>query len=210
MKANFPVAYMAAMMTAESGDVDTIGIYVREAERMGIKVLAPAVNESFGGFTVIQEEGKSLIDSRVIRFGLYTIKNLGTDIADAIIAERKKGGAFTSLENFLERITHKNLTKKSMEALAKSGAFDVFTIPRATIVANMETLLTFNKEHAKASAQVSLFADIGHTFSTNLTLTQVPDNDKEKLAWEKELLGLYISGHPLDPIRDIIEKMALI
>ncbi len=205
MKANFPVAYMAAMMTAESGDVDTIGIYVREAERMGIKVLAPAVNESFGGFTVIQEEGKSLIDSRVIRFGLYTIKNLGTDIADAIIAERKKGGAFTSLENFLERITHKNLTKKSMEALAKSGAFDVFTIPRATIVANMETLLAFNKEHAKAASQISLFADISHTFSTNLTLTQVADTDKEKLTWEKELLGLYISGHPLDPIRDKIE-----
>ena len=92
MKANFPVAYMTAMMTAESGDVETIGIYVEECRRMGITIQPPDINESFGGFTVIQDEGKTIQESRTIRFGLYTIKNLGEDISNAIITEREKMG----------------------------------------------------------------------------------------------------------------------
>ena len=112
MKANYPVEYMTAIMTSESGDVEKVAEIVHECEKMGIKVLPPNINESFGGFTVIK--GSDVKTDRTIRFGLYIIKNLGRDIADAIIEERKKDGKFKSLADFFERINHKNLNKKSV------------------------------------------------------------------------------------------------
>ncbi len=107
MKANYPIEYMTAILTAESGDVEKIAEIIKEAEKMGIPVLPPNINESYGGFTIIRENNKE-----EIRFGLYTIKNLGTDISDAIINERKQNGKFASIADFLGRIKHKNLNKK--------------------------------------------------------------------------------------------------
>jgi DNA polymerase-3 subunit alpha len=203
MKANFPVEYMTAIMTAESGDVEKVAEIVHECQKMNINVLPPNVNESFGGFTVIV--GSNQPEGRTIRFGLYTIKNLGTDIADSIIEERKRGGPFKSLTDFFERINHKNLNKKSVEALAKSGAMDDLA-PRNMVIGNLETLLAFNKESRGVAAQDSLFGSIGG-IETKLTLVpQLEATMNEKLTWEKDLLGLYISGHPLDSYKEKIEK----
>jgi DNA polymerase-3 subunit alpha len=201
MKANYPVEYMTAILTSESGDIEKIAEIVHECQRMKIDVLPPDINESFGGFTVVEgEDGK-----KDIRFGLYTIKNLGTDIANAIIEERKLNGEFKSLADFFERINHKNLNKKSVEALAKSGAMDELG-ERNMIVNNMETLLAFNKEARGSASQVSLFGEVGGVVAKLSLTPQEPASAKEKLAWEKELLGLYISGHPLDDYKDKIEK----
>ncbi len=207
MKANYPVEYMTAILTSESGDIEKVAEIVHECEKIGIKVLPPNINESFGGFTVIN--GSDHDEDRTIRFGLYTIKNLGTDIADAIIEERKNppagGGKFASLSDFFERINHKNLNKKSVEALAKSGAMDDLA-PRNMVLGNLETLLAFNKESRGVSNQDSLFGSIGG-IQAKLSLVDQPEiTPNEKLAWEKDLLGLYISGHPLDAYKDKIEK----
>lgn len=203
MKANYPVEYMTAILTSESGDVEKVAEIVHECEKMGIEVLPPNINESFGGFTVIK--GSEHETGRTIRFGLYTIKNLGQDIANAIIEERKKNGAYLSLSDFFERVNHKNLNKKSIEALAKSGSMDEFG-DRNMIIGNLEKLIEFNKQAKDTSGQDSLFGSIGG-IKVNLSLTEQPlVSQKEKLTWEKELLGLYISGHPLDEYKEKIEK----
>lgn len=203
MKANYPVEYMTAIMTAESGDIEKVAEIINECQKMKIEVMPPNINESFGGFTAINGSDKE--SDRSIRFGLYNIKNLGKDIADSIIEERKNRGKFKSLEDFFERINHKNLNKKSVEALAKSGAMDEFA-ERNKIVGNLESLLSFNKEFRNDSSQDSLFGEIGG-IKTNISLSpQTEATMKEKLSWEKELLGLYVSGHPLDEFKEKIEK----
>jgi DNA polymerase-3 subunit alpha len=203
LKANHPVEYMTAILTSESGDVEKVAEIVHECEKMNINVLPPNINESFGGFTVIK--GSNHDKERSIRFGLYTIKNLGTDIADAIIEERKQKGNFKSLADFFERINHKNLNKKSVEALAKSGAMDDLA-ERNMIIGNLEKLLTFNKEIKGNSNQDSLFGAIGGVEVKLSLLPQEEATIKEKLTWEKDLLGLYISGHPLNAYKEKIEK----
>ncbi len=192
MKANFPVAYMTAILSNESGDVEKISEIVSECKRMGITVLPPDVNKSEGGFSiVVDEKGKE-----EIRFGLYTIKNLGVDISDAIISERGNG-PYTSFENFIRRITHKNLNKKSLEALTMCGALDAFA-ERNEILTNLESVLEFHKHVVKDNIlQESLF---GVTDEPSFVMKKVkPASQKQKLAWEKELLGLFVSGFPLDP-----------
>lgn len=203
MKANYPVEYMCAILTAESGDVEKVAEIVHECENMKIKVLPPNINESFGGFTVIK--GSNFEEDRAIRFGLYTIKNLGTDISDSIISERERGGPFKSLSDFFERINHKNLNKKSVEALAKSGAMDDFG-ERNEIIGNLEVLIAFNKESKSVSTQDSLFGSIGWIQAKLNLEPQKEATKEEKLVWEKELLGLYISGHPLDAYKEKIDK----
>lgn len=202
MKANYPCEYMTAILTAESGDVEKISEIVHECKNMNIKVLPPNINESFGGFTYI--------DENTIRFGLYTIKNLGADISDAIIAERKKGGAYKSIGEFLDRVKHKNLNKKSLEALIKSGAMDNLG-ERGVLLGNMEEMLAYNKEASKQNAnQNSLFGGIAEIKMPEFRLRESePATPNEKLVWEKELLGLYISGHPLDRLREKLQEKKL-
>lgn len=189
MKANHPVQYMAAVLTADAGDTDSIAIFVAECGRLGIPVLPPDVNESGSVFTDAE--------NNAIRFGLSSIKNFGTGIAEAILEERTKNGPFASLAEFLTRIQNRNLNRKSLESLAKCGALDRFA-ERATILGNIEHLLDFHREVAHdSSTQDSLFgAEVApHT----LTLTEMtPSTLLEKLDWERELLGIYVSGHPLD------------
>lgn len=204
MKANFPEEYMAAVLTADAGDTEKISEIIHECENMGIEVLPPDINESFAPFSVVPakdgEEAK-------IRFGLTTIKNFGEGIADAIIAERKKGGDFQSLADLLTRVHDKNLNKKSLEALTVTGALDRFE-ERGKMYANMDNLLAFNKEHVagKAANQDSLFGGMD-TAINELTLMDVdPATKEQKLIWEKQLLGVYVSGHPLDQFRDELDK----
>ncbi|MEX2052327.1 MAG: DNA polymerase III subunit alpha, partial [Candidatus Paceibacterota bacterium] len=203
MKANYPVEYMCAILTAESGDIDKISEIIAECKKMNIAILSPSINESYNGFTVVKD--KENAEEKSIRFGLDTIKNLGTDIASSIIEERKKNGPFISLTDFFERINHKNLNKKSVEALSKSGALDDLA-ERNMIIGNLETLLSFNKEARNIMSQTSLFGATGGVSSKITLLPQTEATAKEKLAWEKDLLGLYISGHPLDEYRARIEK----
>ena len=208
MKANFPAEYMTAVLTAESGDVDKIAEIIHECRRMNIPVLAPDVNESYGDFTVIKKDD----GNDEIRFGLYTIKNFGYDIGDAIIAERDRGGQFASFSDVLERIHHKNLNKKSLESLIKAGAMDELG-ERGEMLANMEAALGYNKHivEQKASDQNSLFSGMSGVHLSFQLKPATPATIEDKLGWEKELLGLYISGHPLDRFRDkILQKRATI
>ncbi len=199
MKANFPTEYMTAILTAESGDVEKVGEIITESKRMGIPILPPDVNASFGGFTIVEAP-----TGEEIRFGLYTIKNLGTDIADAVIAEREANGKYKSLSDFLERVRHKNLTKKSFESLVKSGAMDGHG-ERGAMLANTEECLAYNRTQGQEmSGQTSLFGMMADTSSVP-TLRLKPAEKaakKDMLIWEKELLGLFVSGHPLDQHRD--------
>lgn len=199
MKANYSVEYMTAMLTAESGDTDKISAIIHECDNMGIKVLPPDINECFGGFTVIDTED----GNKGIRFGFYTIKNFGEAIADAIIEERKRAGKFTSLEGLLNRIRHKNFNKKSLEALIMAGALDSFG-ERGKLLHNLEALLEYNKGQKSMHAdQTSLFGDS----ATHITLRDCePMNEDERLTIEKEILGVYVSGHPLDPFRERFAK----
>ncbi len=204
LKANFPAIYMSAVLTAESGDVETIGIMVEECKRMGIEVYPPSVNESYSQFTVVPGDDKNY----KIRFGLTTIKNFGQGISTAIIEERKTGGPFKSLSEFLDRVKDKNLNKKSLEALIKCGALDEFG-ERGQMCANIETLIGYHKERASAPEhQDSLFSGFVDTSTIPaLRLAPAPPaTQKEKLIWEKDLLGLYISGHPLDEFKEKFEK----
>ena len=214
MKANYPVEYMAAILTAESGDVEKISEIIDECKNMNILVLPPNINESYGGFTCLPSETSAkegLIISNAnpserIRFGFYTIKNLGTDIADAIIAERKSNGKFKSISDFLDRIKHKNLNKKSMEALIKSGCMDEWS-DRGVLLANLEDMLAYHKETSTQNAnQVSLFGGLKQSALSYKLKDGTDATQAEKLLWEKELLGLYISGHPLDRIRAKLES----
>ncbi len=217
MKANFPAIYMSAVLTADSGDVEKIGEIIHECKRMGIPVLPPSINESYSAFTVVKAQlttdNPQLTTSDSadrIRFGLMTIKNFGEGISHAIITERKRAGAFTSLSNFLERVKDRNLNKKSLEALIKAGALDEFG-ERGQMLANIELLLEQNKASSNQSAsQDSLFGGASAIAMPALKLLDAPPATMEaKLSWEKELLGLYISGHPLDKFKDILDKREL-
>lgn len=209
LKANYTVEFMAALMSAESGDEEKIHEAFEECKNLGITVLPPDVTESFGGFTVINEH--------TIRFGLRAIKNLGSDVIRKIIDCHKAGIKFDSLEDFLTKCYSKNFNKKSWEALVKAGALDKFG-KREDLLASTEHVLDFLREHFRHgnSGQSSLF---GKTFQIGKLQIQngTPLPSEDVLRYEKEHLGLFVSGHPLDrftevtkdfqPIRTITEAM---
>jgi len=193
MKANYPVEYMTALLTADAGDTEQIAILVAEADRLKIPVLPPDINESGSDFTVAGEHKDT------IRFGLTSIKNFGEGISQSIIKERTENGPFVSLSEFLSRVGSKNLNKKSLESLIKSGAMDTLAgegSSRAHLLAYIETMLTFHREATAPAAQDSLFAFAAPTLQLPPSTGETSLTDK--LLWEKELLGIYISGHPLD------------
>lgn len=196
MKAHFPSDYMAALMTADSGDTDRIAEHVAECERLGVRVLPPDVNESYETFTVVAEGG--------IRFGLSSIKNFGAGSAEALIAERKRGGKFSSITDFLSRVPNSSLNRRALESLIKSGSFDTFE-NRGILLANIEKLLLFGKDSsAESENQHSLF-EISTMPASNIVLDPAAGaSQEEMLLWEKELLGIYVSGHPLDRFKAIL------
>ncbi len=205
MKANYPAEYMAALLTADSGDTESISTFVAECARMHIPVLPPDVNESGTDFTVIKSETG---EPDAIRFGLLSIKNFGEGVAISIMQERTKNGEFTSVADFLSRVENKSFNRKSLESLVKCGALDRFA-PRNVLLTHMEKLLTFHRETTAEAPQDSLFGGLVGT-----PVLELPDDGKEvsmkdKLDWEKELLGIYVSGHPLDACGDTLEKAKL-
>jgi DNA polymerase-3 subunit alpha len=203
MKANYPGEFMTAILSAESGDTDKIAEIMHECHRMDLPVLAPDVNESFADFGLIKARAEGERDR--IRVGLATIKNMGIDIAEAIVDERKAKGPYQSLAQFLERVSHRNMNRKALEALAKAGALDCFGEDRGAILANLEQLVEYHREHSHSDqGQDSLFGVIADQSTVPaLTLRSAePSTRRDRLAWEKELLGLYVSGHPLDDYRE--------
>ena len=218
MKANFPAIYMSAVLTADSGDVEKIGEFMTECKKMGIPVLPPSVNESYSDFTVVKTPDADVhstgADRDKIRFGLTTIKNFGEGISKVIIEERKAHSKFKSLSDFLSRVTDKNMSKRALEPLIKTGGLDEFA-DRGVMLANLENLLKYNKEAGKKdSSQDSLFGLFdgknGEKPMEDFKLEDAPKATmKDKLLWEKELLGLYISGHPLDKYRTVLDKQEI-
>jgi DNA polymerase-3 subunit alpha len=206
MKANYPFEYMAALLTADQGDTEAISTFVNECERMQIPVLPPDINESSSDFTVAVNG-----DQKVIRFGLTTIKNFGEGISQAIIAERKAGGPFASLSDFLSRVESRAFNKKSLEALIKCGALDSIadTHDRGALITHIEAMLAFHREVTTEHPQDSLFGAMVATPTLTLPHTEHSTTLWEKLIWEKELLGIYVSGHPLDAHKDKLEKASM-
>jgi len=195
LKSNYPEAFMAALLTSDQGNIDRVTIDINECRQMGIEVLQPDINESFATFTVVESD----TENTKIRFGLNAIKNVGHHIAEVIIKERKTNGHYKDIEDLLNRIKDKDLNKKSLDSLIKSGAFDSL-ITRGKALGNFDAIMDFHKkiQSEHKSGQNNLFADLPLAASTlALKLDDFPDiSDDKKLSWEKELLGLYLSNHP--------------
>lgn len=203
LKANYPVEFMAALLSANNGDVDKIAIDVQECQKMHIDVLPPDINESFENFAVVPltEQEREENKNEKIRFGLLTVKNVGQNIVEEIIKERKANGLFLTLEDFLERVKSKDFNKKSIESLIKCGALDRLG-DRSKLLANLEKILFFvkQKRDREKSMQGDLLGMLSVPFKETIELAEITSeqiiSDKQKLSWEKELLGLYISDHP--------------
>lgn len=195
LKAHYPDAFMAALMTSDADDTDRLAIEITECKHMGIKVLSPDVNESFVEFAVVP-------DKKEIRFGMSAIKGVGVGVVEEILRARKDG-KFNSVEDFAKRVSTQRVNKKAWESLIRTGAFDAMA-DRSDLLFNLETIQSFASKLQKEalSGQTDLFGGMADMTAIQPTVAMTPapvkHTDKERLAWERELLGLYISSHPLD------------
>jgi len=199
LKAHYPEEFMAALLTADENNIDRVAIEVEECRQLNIPVLSPSVQKSYPNFAVIDEG-----NTKAIRFGLKAIKNVGDNIVEVITKEKKKNGEYKNLGDFLSRVQDKDLNKKSLESLIKSGAMDELG-ERGQMLGNIDKMLVYHKEKIKekSSMQFGLFK----IEDTGINLDSAPEaNPDEKLTWEKELLGLYVSGHPLNEYKEKLEE----
>lgn len=197
LKANYPIEFMAALLNSSSDDIERIAFLIEECRSMNIEVLAPHINESEKDFAVVlkgENRGK-------IRFGMAAIKNVGENIVQEIIKEREANGKFEKMEDLLSRVHSKDLNKKSLESLIRAGALEIFG-ERGQLLGNLENFLEFARQQNKnaSTKQISLF-DIGGSGAVEVPALKLidfePTRRYDKLMWEKELLGLFISDHPL-------------
>ncbi len=197
LKANYPEEFAAGVLNSEMNDIERISFLIQEAKTAGVNILPPDVNRSFINFT---PEGAQ------IRFGLLAIKNVGSEVTRAIIEERARSGPYENFENFLSRIQHKDLNKKSIESLAKSGAFDSLNIERKQILENMDEILRFVNALKRGGLDQanSLFGMSAPTITLKLKPAAAATSG-EKLIWEKELIGFFISAHPMTNFATAIE-----
>lgn len=208
MKANYPVEFMTALLTAESHNTDKIAVAVDECARVGIKVKRPDINFSHVGFTI--EKDKSSINNRAIRFGLSAIKNVGEAAIKAIISARKKDGSFLSLTDFCSRVNGQKVNKKVLESLIQVGALDQYG-KRSAMLSALEDIRKKSAQRAaqKLSGQTSLFEFGQQDQPKRSESDNLPDikefEHKKKLSLEKQLLGFYLTENPW---RELIEKMA--
>ena len=197
LKAHYPDAFMAALMTSDHDDTDRLAIEITECKHMGISVLSPDVNESFVEFAVVPNENK-------IRFGMSAVKGVGVGAVEEVLRAREEG-VFLSVEDFAKRVSTSKFNRKAWESLIKSGAFDDMG-DRSDLLFNLDSITSFASKLQKeaASGQTNLFGMLGGddaaSVQSTLHLQKAPvkHDDKERLMWERELLGLYISAHPLD------------
>jgi DNA polymerase-3 subunit alpha len=204
LKSHHPSEFMAALLSSEQTNIDKISVAITECERLKIKVLPPDVNESFVEFGVDKDTGN-------IRFALAAIKNVGEGAAQAIVEERQQNGLYQNLEDFSQRLTTQVLNKKIVESLGKAGALDRFG-ERNQMLAGVEEILKFaGKKSGGTAPQMALF---GQTAEEQVGLGNIrlpmidPASKKQRLSWEKELLGMYLTEHPLKEINHIINQKA--
>lgn len=195
LKANYPVAFMAALLSNELDNTEKIALFIEEARRMGITIQGPSVNQSHLRFSIGPNQ---------IRFGLAAIKNVGVGCVEAILKARAEGGPFVSLDDFVSRVEYRALNKKAVECLIKCGAFDEFGLSRPQLMTEVDAIMGSAASAARdrEAGQVMFW----NAFPAALTSSSLPGRAakaaewslQEKLAYEKELLGFYVTGHPLD------------
>ena len=202
LKYYHPIEFMAALLTSVKDTVNKVVSYIMNCRKMGIEILPPDVNEGFSAFSVTN--GK-------IRYGMSAIKGVGTAVIDAIVKERQVGGEYTSMQDFMSRLTSKEVNKSTLESFIKSGAFDSMSGTRKQKMAVYQAILdTVNRKKKDSMAgQLSLF-DMGDEELTRANEISYPDvgeyEKEELLALEKEVLGVYISGHPLEKYQALLQK----
>jgi DNA polymerase III subunit alpha len=203
LKANYPVDYMAAIMTIYYSSSDKVALYLADCRRVGIEVLPPDINESEEHFTVVSEKR--------IRFGLAAVKNVGLGAIDSIIQARRIN-KFKSLRDYVSRVDLRLCNRKVLESLVKCGAFDSLGGHRAQYLAVMDDLLAYGQaqQRERDNGQISMFSLFEGTVQEEMLTDKLidiePFDNKDKLSLEKEMLGLYISGHPLEPYRNLIDS----
>jgi DNA polymerase-3 subunit alpha len=201
LKAHYPGEYMAALLTSVRDDKDKSALYLGECRHMGITVLPPDVNSSEANFTAVGTD---------IRFGLTAVRNVGANVVDAIVAAREEKGAFTSFTDFLDKVPAVVCNKRTIESLIKAGAFDSLGHTRRALLLVHEQAVdaVIGVKRKEAEGQFDLFADVlgaddGPGFS--VAVPDLPDWDKkQRLAFEREMLGLYVSDHPLAGIEHVL------
>ncbi len=205
LKTYYPTEFMAALLSTEANNTENIVKYIAETRSMGTEVLPPTVNDSDISFTVAGEK---------IRFGLGAVKGLGGAALEALLEARDRGGPFLSLYDFCERVPLKQLNKKTLETLVKSGAFDCFGRPRARLMEALDRAIEAARstQKAEAAGQASLFS--APSLSKDVKPREVYDDtilewpELERLKLEKSALGFYVSGHPLDRYQDDLRRLA--
>ena len=205
LKAHYPDAFMAALMTADMRWTDRLAIEISECKKMGLKVLGPDINQSYGDFAIVKGEN-------TIRFGLSGIKNMGKALVEEIvIPERDAGGPFKSVCDFAKRVDSTKFNKKSWEAAIKTGAFDRFSFSRSDLLFNLEAVQAYGAKIQKdvGSGQTDLFGMMGEAGvvpEVEIKTAPVQHPEKEQLLWERDLMGLYLSAHPLDKYDTYFEE----
>ncbi|GAB2992513.1 DNA polymerase III subunit alpha [Actinotalea caeni] len=209
LKANYPTEYMAALLTSTRDDKDKSALYLNECRRMGITVLPPDVNASAGTFTPVGDD---------IRFGLSAVRNVGTNVVDAIVKAREEKGDFTSFTDFLDKVPAVVCNKRTIESLIKAGAFDSLGHTRRALLSIHDAAVdsVIGAKRKEAEGQFDLFASLGGESDDDMGgmtfAVAVPDlpewDKKQKLAFEREMLGLYVSDHPLAGLEHVLEQAA--
>ncbi|MEA4826790.1 MAG: DNA polymerase III subunit alpha, partial [Clostridium sp.] len=197
----YPTEFMAAMLNSVRGNSDKVAAYVRAAKEMSIETLPPDINEGFGKFTV--QDGK-------IKFGLSAIKNVGDNLIESVVKSREKKGEFTSFVDFCNKVDSNSVNKRMVESLIKAGAFDCLQTYRSQLLAVYEKVLdsVSNQRKKNIDGQVSLFATLTEEFKeTEIKYPDIKEFDKKyKLSMEKEMTGLYLTGHPLEEYEEALKN----
>ncbi|HET8582125.1 MAG TPA: OB-fold nucleic acid binding domain-containing protein, partial [Jatrophihabitans sp.] len=205
LKANYPAEYMAAVLTSVKDDKDKMAVYLAECRRMGIKVLPPCVNSSDADFTPTGAD---------IRFGLTAIRNVGANVVSSIVATRSAQGVFADFGDFLRKVDAVVCNKRTIEALIKGGAFDSLAHPRKGLILCYEAAVdaVLDTKRAEAIGQFDLFGSLGEAApADDVFAVRVPDGEWDKkvlLQFEREMLGLYVSDHPLFGLEHVLAGSA--
>jgi DNA polymerase-3 subunit alpha len=205
LKAHYPDAFMAALMTSDADDIDRLAIEINECKHMGIKVLAPDINQSYVEFAIVPNESQ-------IRFGMAAVKGVGTGAVEEILRAREEK-QFESVGDFAKRVSSRKVNRKAWESLVKAGGFDSLG-GRSDLLFNMDTILAYASKLQKEalSGQADLFGGLGEAVAIpEIKLEPAPQqhSEKERLLWERELLGLYLSAHPLDSYDDYFAEQTV-
>lgn len=206
LKTYYPDAFMAALMTADMRWTDRLAIEMTECKRMGLRVLGPDINESYSDFATVGTTG-------TVRFGIAAIKGMGKALAEEVIAERDANGKFKSVCDFAKRVSSSKFNKKSWESAIKTGCFDSFG-DRSDLLYNLEKIQAYGNKMQKdaSNGQTDLFGAMGAAVEIpEVEITPAPTkySDKEQLMWERDLMGLYISAHPLDKYEAYFQEQTM-